>query len=87
MSKIELTMSQRVFYSLLAIVISLSGDMIAGYVDLHFWGMNWFDVNSVHEYVFDWWFVHIFFAIVAGAIGYTHGRDFSKIIKFDPDIF
>ena len=83
----ELTTAQRTFYAVLAVAISLSGDMIAGYVDLNFWGINWFDVNSFHEYVFDWWFVHLFFAVVAGGIGYTHGREFVKIIKFDPDIF
>ncbi len=87
MSSTEFTTSTRIFYAIWAIVISLSGDMVAGYVDLHFWGVNWFEVNSFHEYVFDWWFIHVLFAVVAGAIGYTQGRDFFKIIKFDPDIF
>ncbi len=87
MSDTELTTTQRIFYAIWAVAISLSGDMIAGYVDLHFWGMNWFEVNSFHEYVFDWWFVHVFFALVAGSIGYTHGRGSLKIIKFDPDLF
>ncbi len=87
MSNTELTTTQRIFYATWAIAISLSGDMIAGFVDIHFWGINWFGVNSFREYVFDWWFIHVFFAVIAGSIGYTLGRDFLKIIKFDPDLF
>ena len=87
MSDKQLTTTQRIFYAILASAISLLGDMIAGYVDLHFWGINWFDVASFNEYVFDWWFVHALFAIVAGLVGYSMGPEFTKIIKFDPDIF
>ncbi len=87
MNENNLTITRRIFYAILSAIIGTSAELITGFVDLNFWGVDIFDVGTFHNYIFDLWFIHIAFAIVAGAVGYTHGPKFWKIVKFDPDIF